>query len=726
MPTKLRGLAAAATLATRMLRLGPPPPVSTAERLANIPPGAWPVSAPVHIHWDAHQIPSIEAADAWDLTVGLGAVHAHLRLAQMEAMRRVALGRLSEVVGPAGLELDRALRLMDFARAAPGIEAMLPPATRRWLEGFLAGVNHHIAHAPAQPHEFALLDVAAEPWTLRHLLAVSRLASADVSWLVLTRLLRAEAAMPAAEWAQLWPAMQDGDTLPWPSSLEEAALGLVRGSNSAAVPAARSAHGAGMIASDPHLSVTLPAMWLVAGLHRPGFDAVGLMIPGLPALGLGRNGSIAWGGTSLHAASSDLVDVSAEPMTERRETVRVRGRAPVEMVLRETRFGPVVSDGMLFASSRTLALRWVGHRPSDEFTALLGIMHAATWEQFRDALAGFALPGQTMVMVEAPGSAGGRAGRVTAAHLPRRASAPMGRVACDPATMWALDDLVPASQSASVGHEVVASANERPPALAVPVGFFFAPPERARRLQALLAGDAVSLARLRAAQLDVVQPRSLAVRDVLLPRLRASRHDQPALAALAAWDGSYSVESQGALVFEALVAALARRLLPRASLDLLGAIWTGRAIAAQRILHARQPALDAALRQAARLLRRHRHWGGAHRLALRHPFAALPALGARYATADLPMPGGNDTLNKTGHGPVRGRHRVTFGACARHVSDMADPDANEFVLLGGQDGWLGSANAADQVALWRAGGSIAVPLRPEPARAWPHRTALLP
>ena len=115
-----------------------------------------------------------------------------------------------------------------------------------------------------------------------------------------------------------------------------------------------------------------------------------------------------------------------------------------------------------------------------------------------------------------------------------------------------------------------------------------------------------------------------------------------------------------------------------------------------------------------------------HRLALRHPLAALPVVGARYATQDLPMPGGNDTLNKTGHGAVRGRHRVTFGACARHVSDMADPDANHFVLLGGQDGWLGSANAADQVALWQAGRAIPVPLRPEPARDWPHRTALLP
>jgi penicillin G amidase len=48
------------------------------------------------------------------------------------------------------------------------------------------------------------------------------------------------------------------------------------------------------------------------------------------------------------------------------------------------------------------------------------------------------------------------------------------------------------------------------------------------------------------------------------------------------------------------------------------------------------------------------------------------------------------------------------------------------VLLGGQDGWLGSAHAADQVALWRAGAYLQVPLRPEAAEAWPHWTELTP
>ena len=82
---------------------------------------------------------------------------------------------------------------------------------------------------------------------------------------------------------------------------------------------------------------------------------------------------------------------------------------------------------------------------------------------------------------------------------------------------------------------------------------------------------------------------------------------------------------------------------------------------------------------------------------------------------------------KTGHGLVSGPHEVSFGSMARQVSDMADPDANWFVLFGGQDGWLGSAAFADQVPLWREGRGIRMPLRPATVAAeFPRVTVLSP
>jgi penicillin amidase len=140
-----------------------------------------------------------------------------------------------------------------------------------------------------------------------------------------------------------------------------------------------------------------------------------------------------------------------------------------------------------------------------------------------------------------------------------------------------------------------------------------------------------------------------------------------------------------------------------------------------------QRAVERALAATARGLERYGTWGGVHRIRLQHILGGIPLLGRRYRLPVFPADGGNNTVHKTGHSVSTGRHTVSFGSCARHISDLADLDDNRFVLLGGQDGWLGSANFADQVPLWRAGKYVTVPLRPETARArFRHRTLLQP
>jgi penicillin amidase len=80
---------------------------------------------------------------------------------------------------------------------------------------------------------------------------------------------------------------------------------------------------------------------------------------------------------------------------------------------------------------------------------------------------------------------------------------------------------------------------------------------------------------------------------------------------------------------------------------------------------------------------------------------------------------------KMAHGLVRHRHAATFGQMARHISEMSDLDANWFVMLGGNDGWLGSANFADQVDLWREGRYLRMPLKRETVIAeFPYTTRL--
>jgi penicillin amidase len=695
------------------------PPRSLTQRLAALPATA-PTEAALRIHWNRHQIPWIEAASEADLAVGLGIVHAHLRLGQMEMLRRVAQGRVAEMVGPLGIELDRSLRLMRFDRAVPAIVAALTPEVRVWAEGFVRGVNHVLASC-ALPEEMRLLGIGREPWTLVDLFTSARLAAADVSWLVYARLLRARTELDPATWRALWPKLLAGG-MPEPDA---ALAGLLSraGSNAAAVSGARSKSGGALFAADPHLSVALPNIWLAAGLCCPTVNAVGLMPAGFPIIAIGRNRRIAWGGTSLHAAASDLFDVSALPLTERTETLRVRGVGRRTITLRDSPLGPVVSDGMLFRQKTPLALRWVGHAPSDEMGAMLGVMRADGSAAFARALEGFAIPGQNMLHA----TAGGSVGHMLALRSPRR-RAPPADVVLPPEAAGDWDHMVPSSGFPSVldpPSGVVASANDPPPPGGVPPGFFYSMPTRAKRLHALLDGhEKLDLADLVRTQTDVQAP--LDTVRALLARARP----HPAGVALTAWDGRYDTGSAGALLFEATLAALQAALPDQAQVRPVAAIWRGRAMLTSQILAlddaTLQPMLGRAMDAAMALQRQYRTWGNVHRMRLRHYLAAVPGLGGKYDFGEYGSPGGNDTLDKTGNPPVTGRHGVTYGASARFLADMADPDANRVVLLGGQDGWLGSETFLDQVPLWRAGRYVDLPLRVETARGWPHVTVLRP
>jgi penicillin amidase len=702
------------------------------ERIAALPQAGLPIGAPVEIRWNDHLVPFIAAESDRDLAVALGLVHAHLRLAQMELLRRVAYGRVAEVLGPVAVPFDHGLRLINPGRAVPAILEGLPEHPREWLDGFVSGINHHLASDVAPPFEFGLLGIAAEPWTIADVLTVGRLAAADVNWLLWMRLLRLER---GEDWPEIWSRLIADGTAPAPSFagagtdatdvFARMLLGLGRqGSNALAVSGHRSVTGNAWLAGDPHLSLSVPSVWLQAAYHSPSYNVAGLMIPGIPVMAIGRNSYLAWGGTNLHAASSDLFDVSdlpADEIAERRVRVAVRWSRSREIVLRETPYGPIVSDAPLFGGGAgPLALRWVGHHPSDEIGALLAINRARDGAEFRQAAAGFAIPGQTLVYAENTG----RIGRVLAAWLPRR---PLGAPAdlasrIDDAAAW--EALVSAADSppeTDPPRGFVVSANDRPPNSEIPVGWFFSPGERAERMTVLLrASERVGFAELAALQADVAAPVALLLRDRLCGAVTGAPGNA-VLEAMASWDGRYEPDSTGALAFELVMERLVQAITPERLRGFYAAVWHGRNLIAREI-EALGPeqlseAMRAAVADAGPVFGRLRHWGAAHRLRLAHPLGAIPALGRRYRFIDCPWPGSNETVFKSAHGLVSGRHAAGYGSNARYVFDLSDLDANHLVLLGGQDGHPGSPAFLDQAELFRRGEYLSLPLKPETARA---------
>jgi len=755
-----------------------PGPTTLEERLASLPTTALPLHGEVRLRWNRHQVPIILAEKDDDAPFALGLVHAHLRLGQMMLAKHIATGRLAELAGPVAIDLDRTIRTLGLTRGIEASLAAMPAGSRRWLERFVEGVNLYQERMETLPYEHRLLGVGREVWTPGDVLAIGRLGGIDISW---GRWLSLLPLRDDPAWPEIWrDALEAGPSFPSsPVRLDpesehavrearqrgEPLLALLRdvvriGSNSAAVSGWRTERGGALIASDPHLGFLLPNFWLIAGLQSPGYRVVGLMAPGLPVFALGRNPELAWGGTNLYAASSDLVDVSEldpDSFTVEEETLRVRFWPDRRIRRRITAYGPLLDDAPLFPipDGRKLALRWIGHEATDEVTALLRTMRASRIEEVRAALASYALPALNWIVAE-------RSGRIAHLFATRLPGRPLERPR-DLITTPAESDrawrrrfdatTLPARIEPEAGF--LASANDRPTlASPTPIGFFFGGPDRIQRLRELLAdpgrerpgrrdrkadddrprererererdterdpSPAFDLERLATVQRDVV---SVSAREIM--RLLESHGAAPPR--LTGFRGAYPATSEQALLFEAFLVELSRELA--ASPDTPQVTAAKRSSAGPSLgsggsrkagLLARLERLDSeavrgvafrAARAADLAALDDQRWGDRHRFGLAHPFARIPVLGRRHAIRDRPAPGSFETLQKTAHPFTIDRHTSDFGSQSRHRSDLADPDANHFVLLGGNDGWIGSPNFHDQVALWRRGESIRMPLR---------------
>ena len=727
-----------------------PKPKGVTARLEAFPTDGLPLEGPVTVRWSERQIPFIEAERDGDAAFALGLVHAHLRLGQMAMARMLARGRLSEMIGPLGVDIDRGLRTLSYARAAAEIERDMDDAALLWVRRFVEGVNHYQTTAEL-PHDFGVLGLEPEPWTVADVLAIGRLGGTDVNWLVWADLLPLRA---RKDWPELWTRLVKQGSASFASfggpertdAIRQWLAGLPKsGSNSVAVAGRRSATGGALMANDPHLGIFIPNVWLIAGLKSPSYHAVGLMAPGLPIFAIGRNPHIAWGGTNMRAASSDLFDLRGMPdsgVAERRERIGVRWWFDEEITVRETRWGPIVTDTPLLSGFDLppLALKWTGHSASDEIGAMLAASRAESFPEFRAAFDRFAVPGQNMLYADRDGNIG----QVMAVWLPARQGAPtdifLDRAAHD-APWGAMRNAADLPWSLNPDTGFLVSANNRPTETDISVGFFFSPDDRVKRMTRLVGGgDKVGVETLKALQRDVYMPSSAALRDLFLSRIdelglaeTADAKSVEAIDRLRNWDGAYRRDSLGAVSFEQFRHRFTQRFYilrygeddgeAFAKMRRGGALLTDDVAAADE--ETLRAALAAGLRAAADGLDAFADWGDMHRLRLAHPLSRIPLIGGKYRFVEEGVGGSSETVMKTAHNATAERHTVTYGSNARHISDMSHPDENYFVLLGGQDGWFNSSTMLDQWELWRRGDYVRVPLTLSEVRAqFPHVLSL--
>ena len=709
----------------------------TDQRLATLDGASMALEHAVEVAWNDHQIPFIEAKSDRDLAFALGVVHHHLRAGQMAVLKRISQGRLSEIAGPFANNLDRSLRILGFGRSAEDVVASWPDGTRLFVSAFVDGLNWHQEHH-APPPERGLLGLTAEPWRAEDLVTIGRLAGTDVSWLAAFGALEARL---KPDWPDTWQRLQvAGHGIPRSSEMAEgtgssdqAALndllgGLSRsGSNSLAIAPERSKSGSALIANDPHLGLTQPNLWLLVGIKSPSYHAVGMMIPGLPFVALGRSPWIAWGGTNARASSSDLVDVSAlsdDQITITKEQIKTRLWFDKSVDVRLSEHGPIVSDSPLIKTrpGEALALKWVGHQPTDEITAFLRAMRATDVNGFREAFSSYGVSAQNMLVVDHKGGIG----KVMAAWLPRRPEGADADLVTQPVSgkpIWeGVDTALDLQALIDPKEGYITSANEKPTYIGRSAGFFFSPDDRIDRMARLVeTAGKVDVDALKVIQTDVRSESAGQLAKALVDKFQAFDIAHPSVTPLASWDGDYGEDRVEPVIFETLLFHVAAAVYGEGdekTVSRLEGSWGSLTAFLMKDLDrlpedTRRETLQAAVDAAATDAAKFQNWGEMHRVRVQHLLGNIPVLGRFFVQADLPTSGSRETLMKRSHNLVRERHNASFGAQSRHISDMSDDDANWFVLFGGQDGWLGSANFIDQIDLWRKGAYIQLPLRPE-------------
>ena len=394
---------------------------------------------PVEIVRDAHAIPHIYAQSPRDGAFAMGYVHAQDRLWQLEMQRRIGQARLAEVVGEPAIGTDKFLRTLGIYRVAERNFERLSPEAQAIYEAYAAGVNAYLeARSELLPLEFQLLSHEPEPWRPADSLVWLKIMAWDLGDNFKDELLRARLAgkLDRAQLQDLWaqhpddppvgphgqapafdPAGIDFDALVAALPLQRAS-GL--GSNAWALSGEHTDSGKPLLANDPHLRLEVPSVWYLAHISTPEFEVVGATLPGMPFPLLGRTRNLAWGFTNTGPDVQDLfieridpedparylAPEGSLPFEVRTETIEVSGGDPIELTVRETRHGPVVSDvleesGEFLEAGHVLAFSWTALDDDDvSAQALVQGVTAADWQGFVAALRDLSVPQQTIVFAD--------------------------------------------------------------------------------------------------------------------------------------------------------------------------------------------------------------------------------------------------------------------------------------------------------------------------------------
>lgn len=765
------------------------------------------LNGPVEIVRDNNNVPHIFAEDDNDVLFGLGFAHAQDRLWQMMLLRRTAQGRLSEIFGRRTLTTDELLRRLDiYGLSVSSVEA-LDGATTAALEAYSAGVNAWLAQvnkgalgrgAP----EFFLFSNVIAPWQPADSIAVSKLMALQMATHLDNEVLlaRTSLALPAErvldilpdfpgdgvaglpEYSSLFPSLPTDDRryaeIPPPDPLSPFRRKPLAGaSNAWAAAPSRSATGSTLLANDPHLGFSAPAIWYLARLDLASGGVIGGTIPGIPSVIVGRSDALGWGLTSSYADDQDvfieklnpdnpnevLTPDGFKPLRSRTSIIKIKDSAPKTITLQWSDNGPILPAnsfnlGAVTPPGHVAAVGWSVLDGADT-SMMFGqrLMAAQSVDEAIAAGAFFVAPSQNLILADRTTIAMKTIGRLPARD---RRNQSRGRL---PVPGWIATNRWQGALDYQTNPEFVAPAGgilgntnnkiiDRP--FPDHVSYLWGDTQRIKRLTKLLQNREVHTRdSFIEAQLDTV---SFTARS-LLPLIAAdlwftseaapegtpARQRQRALDLLAEWNGEMSEHLPEPLIYAAWMRALQTRLIQddlgplsrefshvepvfieRVFRNIDGAAaWcdVAKSTPIETCTDIARQSLDDALVWIAENYSgslESLRWGDAHIATQDHPVLGnIPVL-RFFVNIRQSTSGGDNTLMRgrtigTGANPFLNVH----GAGYRGVYDFADPDSSVFVTSTGQSGHPLSRYYDDLSQLWRRGEYIPMSLDSDLARA---------
>ncbi|WP_127717530.1 penicillin acylase family protein [Halobacteriovorax sp. HLS] len=691
----------------------------------------------VSVTRDVEGIPHIVAKSRKDVYRALGYVVASERLFQMELLRRLGSGTLSEVIGQKGLEIDKTFRTIGVRRVFKEKldRGLINKDMLVEVSAFFEGVNFFVKNGP-MPIEFVVANITPREFDVLDSYSIigyfSYAFAAFIRHDLLMEQLKDKLPKELFQDLQIDPSLNSTMTAKASGDLQTIFNGFrdissifygLEGSNAWAVNSKRSKSGAPILASDPHVTLSSPGIWFEAHLkvddESDPFETYGHFIPGIPFAAMAHNEKRGWGITISYL---DDMDFFKEEIVEQgnqylfkgkkvdvrrfSEEIKVKGEDDYHLPIRMTEHGPLLDE---IIETKSIALKWSFHhilnRPLESFWKM---NKAKSFEEFKQATSLAASPGLNIIYADSDDNIA----RLNLGLYPKRARGTNGMSVLSGAgdeeyVGYMPFEKMPHSINPSSG--IVISANNRPLEASSEFTGLWQPRDRFITLYSKLhSKDKWDSEAFMELQNNIKNSENQWMLEILVKNLESStftKLEAQAFSELKSWDGLSHATSVGASIYHETLFNITMNSLDeldqedRLDYCALSARWfylqrilrdsenkwwdniSTSEVESQKeiIFKSFQQSISKLSDQLGKNIKKWK-WGAIHQVEFRHAFGRSWPLDLIFNIGPTPISGAYNEVNNLRMVGCKDGHAVKAGPSTRRIIDFANPGKSYGIL----------------------------------------------